>query len=55
MRESQGDRFIMGHANPVASQTLQRGVWAAFQYFNMQDLKFHFYQIQDQSIQANNY
>ena len=36
MRESRegGNRFIMGHVNPAAWQTLQHGVWAASQYFN---------------------
>ena len=30
--KARGDRFTMDHINPVASHTLQHGVWAASQY-----------------------
>ena len=42
--KARGDRFTMGPVNLVALYTLQHGVWAAFQYFNIfpscQILKF---------------
>ena len=38
---ARGDRFTMGCINPVASHTLQHGVWAASQYFNKyENVKF---------------